>query len=194
MSEVFLASYIALWILVAVLSVGVFALYHHFGEMYLVSRQGRSAQGPETGKMLKRSVSETTTGDRVELPPVGSPALLIFADTTCRLCGNLRPDIRRFAEDHDQIEVAIVCGGADDAVREWAVGLSDLVPVIPDSKHRLAVRNRVGLTPFVIALDEKGVVRETGLVNDGSGLVHYASAAVVDGGHIETSYALEVGP
>ena len=37
-------TYIALWLLVVVLAVGVYALYYHFGEMYLTSPEGRATK------------------------------------------------------------------------------------------------------------------------------------------------------
>ncbi len=176
MKEVFIASYIALWILVLVLTVGVVALYHHFGEMYLTSRDGRAAQGPEVGNMLKRSVRETVAGKRLELPVVGLPSLILFADTTCRLCGNLRPDFRRFVDEQHEVDLVVVCGGPEDAVREWSTGLAEVVPVIPDAAHRLSVRYRVGMTPYLVAVDGEGVVRAKGLINDGTALAEYAEA------------------
>ena len=68
MSGPLLGSYIALWILVAVLSVAVFALYHHFGQMYLNSREGRETQGPDLGATPPESMGLTSSAGASPFP------------------------------------------------------------------------------------------------------------------------------
>ena len=49
MSEALLVSYAALWALVLAIAVGLLALYRHFGEMYLTSREGRVTEDRDRG-------------------------------------------------------------------------------------------------------------------------------------------------
>jgi hypothetical protein len=176
-STVFLVSYIALWALVTVLSIGLFALYHHFGEMYLNSRDGRQNQGPETNRPLRLAQLMTISGNRIELPQAGSPCLVFFSDTACRLCENLVPDLTRLSRERTDLALTVICGGSEDNVREWARSIGGYVPVVADPVQVLTARYGVGMTPFAIAVDAKGLVKGKGLVNDGDGLSSLAAAA-----------------
>ena len=57
MSEALLVSYAALWALVLAIAVGLLALYRHFGEMYLTSREGRVTQDPRSRRHSRPPVS-----------------------------------------------------------------------------------------------------------------------------------------
>jgi AhpC/TSA family len=177
-STALLVSYIALWVLVLVLAVGLFALYHHFGELYLNSRDGRASQGPELQKPLRRANVRATSGTYVDLPSTGVPTVLLFADTDCRLCEELIPDVRRLAGDRTDVALSVVCGGAEPRVQEWARDLSTEVPVVPDPGQVLTARYGIALTPFAVAVDANGTVKNKGIVNDGDGLSYFVDAAV----------------
>ncbi len=166
MNSVLVASYVVLWILVLVLSAAVFGLYHHFGQMYIVSREGRQKQGPDLDRRLKRMPARDIRGIAVELPYAGVRQLVVFSTTDCKLCAHLRPDLARFAAAHSDLETVVICGGDSEAVRAWADGLSEVARVVADPTGRLAAAYRVGLTPFVVAIDETGTVISKGIVND----------------------------
>jgi hypothetical protein len=165
-----LVSYIALWVLVLVQAVALFGLFHHFGEMYLSSRQGRAAQGPDVDALLTHLRARDLDERLIDLPLVGRKTLLVFADTGCGLCGRLRPDISSFATDTPEVAVAVVCGGKLEAIREWSRPLAEGVMVLPDPSRRLAAQARIGITPFLVGVDESGRVRGKGIVNDREGL------------------------
>jgi AhpC/TSA family len=174
-----IASYAVLWALVLVLSVAVFALYHHFGKMYLGSREGRQSQGPEQGKRLAHVAARTIRGDSIELPLADEAAVVLFADTTCKLCDSLRPDMRRFAEASDDVRLLVVCGGdSEEAIAKWAAEIREEVPVVLDVRQKLTTRYAVGITPFMVAVGDDGVVQAKGLVNDYDGFVFYAQMAL----------------
>jgi len=158
-----------LWILVAIFAVALLALYHHFGEMYLNSREGRDQQGPEVGTLLAGAQLVGVDGGSVSVPP-GRPALLLFMSTDCKLCGRLRDLIAEFAERHLQVETVVVCAGQASQVREWAARIDGRLPVGIDPQHRLAARYRIGMTPFVVGVRGDGSVVLRGLFNDIDGL------------------------
>src|SRR6185437_8926806 len=170
MSPVFLVSYGLLWLLVAVLFVGVFALYHHFGQVYLTSRTGRQEQGPAEGSMFQPIEATVLNGDPVVIPHANKPSLVIFTSTDCALCSRLRPGIARVADAHPEVDLYVACAGQERMVRAWASDVGDAVPVIADPRARISSRYRVGAWPFVIAIGDDGAVRGRGLVNDGDGL------------------------
>ena len=179
MSGPLIASYAVLWALVLVLSVAVFALYHHFGKMYLGSREGRQSQGPEQGKRLAHVAARTVRGDPIDLPLADEAAVVLFADTTCKLCTSLRPDMRRFADASDDVRLLVVCGGdTEEAIAKWAAEIAEEVPVVLDVRQKLTTRYAVGITPFMVAVGDDGVVQSKGLVNDYDGFVFYAQMAL----------------
>jgi hypothetical protein len=170
MSPVFLVSYGLLWLLMAVLFVGVFALYHHFGQIYLTSRAGRQEQGPAEGSLFQPIEATVLDGDPVVIPHANKPSLVIFASTDCALCGQLRAGIARVADSHPEVDLYVACAGPERMVRAWASDVGDAVPVIADPRARISTRYRVGAWPFVIAIGDDGAVRGRGLVNDDDGL------------------------
>jgi thiol-disulfide isomerase/thioredoxin len=148
----------------------MFALYHHFGEMYLNSREGRERQGPEVGTRARQQRLETVSGEQRVLPAPGAATMLTFMSTDCTLCKRIKPTLAQVAAEVEEVELVVLCAGAPDEVREWAHGLGD-VAVFPDPAHRVAARYRIGMTPFLVGVDADGIVRARGLFNDEQGLV-----------------------
>jgi hypothetical protein len=166
MSGLYLVTYVLLWVVVVIQGVGVFALYHHFGQMYLNSRDGRAAQGPEIGTALRHLRLRDTRGTARSLPSSGRATILVFASTTCAVCESLRNEMKSVSVDDTTTGVFVICAGNEPAVQEWATGLSAAVTVIPDPRNRLAAQFGIGITPFLVAADSAGIVRMRGLVND----------------------------
>lgn len=165
-----LASYVALWVLVIVEAVAIFALYRHFGEMYLNSREGRESQGPELDSALKPAKVQNIAGSTLHLPVAGKPAIMVFASTDCTLCDELRPDLSTFAETHPEIRTFLICAGHREGVASWADGLSEAIKIVPDPSYRIAARYGIGVTPFLVGADETATVRTKGIVNSLRGL------------------------
>lgn len=186
MTGVVLASYVALWVVVIVQSIALFALYHHFGEMYLTSREGRANQGPKVTSAMKRVRVPDITGTSRVVPSAETPTLMVFASTTCSLCDKMRPDVARFAENQPDVETVIICAGNVTSVRRWANGLGDL-PVIPDPGHRIAASYGVGLLPYCIGTDFGGIVRAKGVVNNRQGLEAMAEEMLAPHTELELS-------
>jgi hypothetical protein len=169
MSTPYLITYIVLWLLVAVEAVGLLALYHHFAQMYLATREGRDSHGLPEGTKVARAFYRDLSGRRIALPARDRPQLLIFTEHVCPLCERLRPDIRAFAE-RSEVEIAVVCVGPLEEVRRWAQPLGKAVTTIPDPGGRIAARFKVGLSPFLIGMNAAGTVRARAIVNDVKGV------------------------
>jgi hypothetical protein len=181
-SPAFLVSYVLLWVLVVVLFIGVLALYHHFGEMYLSSRESRSEQGPEEGALLKAAEALTVTGTPVVLP-VDRPTLLLFVSTTCDVCKEVRAALPRLVASRPELSVVLVCTGRPPMVKAWAGDVAGLVPVVADPRSRLGGLYNVDLTPFCIAVGADGHVRASGIANTYDALevaAHDAESQPVD--------------
>lgn len=177
MNTIFLASYIVLWVVVIALTIAIFALYHHFGQMYLVSPEHRAAQGPPLDDWLKGLEVESITGAPVILP-LNSPSIVLFMSTTCNICSGLRQELVRLVESRLDVSVSVICGGEEKMVQAWAEGIADLVPVIADPGGRIAARYNVDLLPFYTAVGADGIIRGKGLAGSYEALEFACQEAV----------------
>jgi hypothetical protein len=160
-----LVSYVVLWILVVLLSVAVFALYHYFGQVYLNSREGRENQGPESGKPFPHTVASDLRNGRAPLVR-RLPAAVAFMDVECKLCAELLPDLGAFADDANDVGVVAVVAGRPPSVSEFTRRLSKRVDVFPDPRGALGTGYGVAVLPFLVTVDGEGIVRAKGIVND----------------------------
>jgi peroxiredoxin len=197
MTGPWLVSYGVLWVLVGLQLVAIFALYHHFGELYFKTPEGREAQGPKVGISLSRKDMFSLAADRVTVPDLGASTVLVFASTKCPLCSRLRPDLAEFARESREVRTLVICSGDREAVEKWATELDGAVPVIPDPGHHLAMSYDVSILPYCVGIDDAGVVRSAGLINTQRGLREAAelalmrrSADAIDGNVIELEGAL----
>jgi len=178
MSGPILLSYVALWLVVSVETIAILALYHHFAQMYLTSREGRATQGPVIGSRLRPIEGETLTGTLLQLPAAGVAGLLVFVSTKCPLCDRLRPDMARFDAANAGITMIVICQGRRQDVHRWAGNLADTIDVVIDPKQLIGGQCGVGLLPFCIGVDSSGVVRAKGIINDSEGLEAIAGEAL----------------
>jgi hypothetical protein len=176
-------SYVALWVLVAVLVVAVLALYNHFGKMYLTSHAGREAQGPAVGSVLAAFTATDLQGRAVAVPS-SRPMLVVLASIDCPECRRLRAPLQKLAAMRaDELDVVVLCNGQRSQVTEWAAAMSGPVHVIQDKNYRRASAMGVGITPFMVGVDGDGVVQARGLVNGQEGLA-LAVEALLDRGPV----------
>lgn len=163
MSGPFIVSYIALWILVVILGVAVFALYHHFGQLYLNSPDGRVNQGPEAGKALEPLIARTPGGP-LSLPD-GTATVLAFMEIDCLLCSDLRYHLRQYAAENHDVRVIAIVGGEADAISEFAIPMGERVTIVPDVGGKITSGYGVAVFPFAVAIDPSGIVQAKDIVN-----------------------------
>lgn len=138
-------AFVVQWILVVVLCIVVIALARQVGTLHL--RLGpRGAleiddEGPALGEMLPAVTASAADGAAVQLGGVGRPRLVLFASQTCVVCQEVSPGVPAAAA---------------------AGRLDPIVVHDPDAERALGVPG----TPFVVVLDERGIVRAKGTVNN----------------------------
>ena len=138
-------AFVVLWLLVVVLCIVVIALARQVGTLHL--RLGpRGAleiddEGPALGESLRAIEAVAADGARVALGGVGRPRLVLFASKTCAICREVSPGLPA-AASAGRLEAIVV----HDPGAESAYGVPG--------------------TPFVIVLDDQGVVRAKGTVNN----------------------------
>jgi thiol-disulfide isomerase/thioredoxin len=133
-----LASYIALWIVVAVLAVTVVALLRQIGVLHQrVAPMGThfAGEGPE----LDRPAPEVNIDWSASALNV-----LLFTSPTCTLCRELKPSLDAFRRQY----------------RELRIHTIDLDEQ-PNVFDAMSVRS----TPYVVTVDTGGIVRGRGVAN-----------------------------
>lgn len=139
------AAFVAQWVLLVVLAVIVVALARQVGTLHLrLGPRGAleiDTEGPTLGEAPVPMPASTADGDRVMLGGPGTRRAVLFASPTCGVCREVAPAVPAAAATMRYS--AVVLHDAE-AEREWDV---------PG-------------TPFLVVLDERGVVAAKGTVNN----------------------------
>ncbi len=145
MSDWWVVAFVVLWLLVVVLCIVVIALARQVGTLHL--RLGpRGAlevddEGPALGEPLRTVAAVAADGSTITLGGSGSPRLVLFASPTCAICREVSPGLPAAAAA-GRLEPIVV----HDRDAEDAYGVPG--------------------TPFVLVLDQHGIVRSKGTVNN----------------------------
>jgi hypothetical protein len=138
------AAFVVLWILVAVLAVVVVALARQIGVLQLrlapIGALEVDDEGPPLGEVPEARAARTPEGSSTVVGGPGSGRLVAFVSDTCPICEQVAPSLPAAAR---------------------ASGLELQVVSDPD----LELAYRVPGVPFVVVLDELGLVRSKGTVN-----------------------------
>ena len=139
------AAFVVQWVLVVLLCVVVVALARQVGTLHLrLGPRGAleiDTEGPPLGEAPPAIAALDDRGAQVLVGGTGDPRLIVFSSPTCTVCREIAPAVPAAARS----------GG--------------LVPLIlhdPEAEHAYDVPG----TPFVLVMDEAGVVRAKGTVNN----------------------------
>lgn len=163
------AAFVVQWVLMAVLAVVVAALARQIGVLHLrlepVGALEVDEEGPPLGDAPEPRAARGRDQTSVIVGGPGPRRLLAFVSPTCPICERILPSL----------PAAAAAGG--------------LVPQVV-SDPELESRYRVPGTPFVVVLDEMGVVRSKGTVNSLEqieGLIDTARRRIDDAEEIRAS-------
>ena len=138
-------AFVVQWVLVVVLAVIVVALARQVGTLHLrLGPRGAleiDEEGPPLGAAPTTLTANTKDGRPQKIGGSGPPRLVLFASPSCNVCQEVAPALPSAAASAGYA-ASIVYDA--DAEREW----------------------KVPGTPFVVVLDERGVVRAKGTVNN----------------------------
>ena len=139
------AAFVAQWLLVLVLAVVIVALARQVGTLHLrLGPRGAlevDTEGPALGDAVPPSPAITASGERVLVGGPGPNRLVLFSSPTCPICEEVAPGMP----------------AAASAARMVPMVLHD-----PDLERSYDVPG----TPFLLILDELGIVRAKGTVNN----------------------------
>jgi hypothetical protein len=165
MSGWWTAAFVAQWVLLLVLCIVVVALARQVGTLHLrLGPRGAleiDTEGPALGDALPPVEARGADGATVVVGGAGPKRLVLFSSPTCIVCREVAPAIPAAAR---------------------AGELQPLVLHDPDVERTFEVPG----TPFLIVLDELGVVRAKGTVNtleQVEGLVDTANRRIREEGH-----------
>ena len=138
-------AFLAQWLLVLVLAVVIVALARQVGTLHLrLGPRGAlevDAEGPTLGEAPPATPGIDANGSRVLVGGPGPARLILFSSDSCPICREVAPGI----------------AAAANAVRMVPMVLHD-----PELEQAYGVPG----TPFVLVMDELGVVRAKGTVNN----------------------------
>lgn len=139
MTGIWLASYLALWLTVLALGISVIALLRQIGVLHTrVAPMGVhfAGEGPELD-------TEAPIVDGLDYTTTPY-TLLAFTSPSCEICASLKPALERLARGYDEIDLHLIDHDA-----------------MPSTFSDFRVRS----TPYLIAIDDDGIVRSRGVAN-----------------------------
>lgn len=162
-----IASYVVLWVLVLVLASVVVALARQIGTLHL--RLGpRGAlemddEGPPLGEAPPSDELVDTAGSSVRIGGPGKPQFLLFVSPGCGVCEQVLPSVPVVAAA-GHLQPYVLTDMDEDETRLAYAHKRVGAPVL--SARFLVQRWDIPGTPYVIVLDEVGVIRAKGTVNN----------------------------
>ncbi len=159
-----------LWVVVLCLIVALFAMARQIGVLYeRVSPMGALVNdaGPRIGDMTPLFSLPSLTGGTVAIGPRPDRSTLVFfLSPTCPVCKKLLPILRSVRQAEGQWLDVVLASDGEVAKHQRFIETADLgsFPYVVSSD--LGVSYRVSRLPFAVLLDNRGVIRAKGLVNN----------------------------
>ncbi|MDJ0868723.1 MAG: methylamine dehydrogenase accessory protein MauD [Myxococcota bacterium] len=169
MTEALLVSNAVLWLVVVGLAATVLALARQVGVLHeRVAPVG--ALAPSAGIRAGEAAPELELTDFSGKPlRLGGAAaqrtLLFFVSPTCPVCKSLLPTVERVARAESPAVRLVVASDGKRDEHEAFVRDHDLLRFPYVLSTELGMAYRVGRLPYLVLIDEAGVVRAQGLVN-----------------------------
>ncbi|MBM3179009.1 MAG: redoxin domain-containing protein [Chloroflexi bacterium] len=177
MNGLWLVSYIALWVLVILLSVIVLGLARQLGVIHI--RLGpednlvNTREGLSIGIIAPNFSAVDIVHDKeITLADLkGRSSIFVFISPNCQPCQELMPHLVSFHK-HRYAEINLILFSQSDSqaglelVKEQKLN----IPLISDSEGSLLKLYQVRATPFAYRLDSNGIIQRRGIVNNREGL------------------------
>jgi thiol-disulfide isomerase/thioredoxin len=178
MSGLFLASYVALWVLVVVMAVLLLLMYRHFGMMSLGTLEGVQRDGLPVGSAAPAISGITADGSEAGWQPkLGTPQVLLFMAPDCEPCATIMPHVARLARPGSGVDVTMVTPGPRDEAARMVKKYQPPFPTMAEDGSGAFTLFRVRVTPFGFVIGVDGRVLAKGLLSDPArlrGLLHAA--------------------
>lgn len=171
MTDLWLASYIVLWVIVIAMFVVVLALLRLVGLLYSrfppYGARG-SSEGMAIGNQLPAFRGTALDGRAIAIPELGNPLpwLVVFVSPNCGACSELAPAIRSiWRSDRKALNLLLVGASGDEAQARTFAFEHHLASIPYVVAPEWAAANKILGTPFVIAADAESKVLAKGVAN-----------------------------
>lgn len=168
MNGIWLASYLALWLLVAAETLIFLALLRQVGVLHtrIGPRGAMAMEGPVLGDLAPSESFLTVDGSDFVFRASNLNARLValFVNPSCSACEAVMTSFRTFVRSmKESVEGAVVIAAEPSDAASWARKRHWKGPVIA-SKRPLEIL-KIPSTPFAVMFDGKGRILAAGLVN-----------------------------
>lgn len=167
--EIWIISFVSLWILVVAMMVYLVILTRQVGILHMRLRPAGAritSIGPEIGGRLPTLQAEDIFGNVTSIVGGRRARIVVFVSPSCIACQELLPGLKVFAkEESGDVEVIIITGMEDPKANHGFVekhGLGNIPYVASASITR---EYGISTTPYGIAVDRDGIVQSKGIVN-----------------------------
>jgi methylamine dehydrogenase accessory protein MauD len=161
------ASYVVLWVLVVALTLVVIALARQIGTLHMrIGPHGAleiDTEGPPLGEPAETFEMQDVDGGSITVGGPGRTQLLLFVSPGCQLCAQVLPSVDAVASAGDMSPVVLADGDRNEALSYYATR-SWRAPLVPAT--RIAESYEIPGTPYAVILDDLGVVRSKGTINN----------------------------
>lgn len=186
MTGIWLISYIALWLLVALLLIAVFTLARQVGILH-------TRLGPVGARMVNAGLEIGVTAPALNATDIqglvmtlgserGKPTLLLFVTPSCGTCSALAPALRAlWQSERAHLEIALVSMYSNDDEASQFVAKYKLKQIPVTTSPSVSFDYQVTSPPFAMLIDKQGIVRAKGITNNSEHLESLLN--VLDVGH-----------
>jgi methylamine dehydrogenase accessory protein MauD len=171
MDGVWLVAFAVLWVLVVIEAFFIFAILRQIGLLNAripVRRRGLPQGARAPAFDLPDLSGESVSWDSF----TNQEVLLAFVTPTCPGCRQLVPALNALQAKRGDAGVAVqvVCSGQPDECQGFALQEGLMAPMVTDPAKTTLEPYQVPGVPFVVSIDRKGVVRNSGFAGDLAGL------------------------
>lgn len=172
MNEIWIASNVLLWFVVAVMAFILIGLLRQLG--LIQARLGIEAGALITPEGLERGIKapdfdgkELSSKEHFHFDDVrGRRVLLVFLSATCAPCRDLIPHLNAVASKYrNQILTLAVCQGSEQACEEFSRLTNLQTKLLADPANFIGANYNIKFTPFAYLIDESGYVLIRGVAN-----------------------------
>jgi methylamine dehydrogenase accessory protein MauD len=180
-----------LFVMVICLTVALFALARQIGVLFeRVSPMGAlvNDSGPKVGDQspLFRLPSLTDSGEVAIGPRPDRSTLVFFLSPTCPVCKKLLPILRSVRQSESKWLDIVLASDGDELKHRRFIESAGLKSFPYVNSTELGLAYRVSRLPFAVLLDNRGVIKAKGLVNNREQLESLFNAHEMGVGSIQT--------
>jgi methylamine dehydrogenase accessory protein MauD len=95
----------------------------------------------------------------------GRKVLLVFVQGGCSPCHLVVPDLNK-RQRKGEVAVLAVFNGPVEALQKWVTEVKAEFPVLSQQQFAVSKTYQIFATPFAFLIDEKGIIRSKGIVNN----------------------------